>query len=52
MFLGTFKEQECPSSWEPKTPYHKRHDWAEAILGTNPDKQIHFGQVGFLALSL
>ena len=52
MFPGTFPGTKCPSSWESSTFFHKRHDWAEAILGTKPDKQILFGCLGFLVLPL
>ena len=49
---ATFPGTKCPSSWEPETSFHKRHDWAKAILGTKPDKQTLFGCLGFLVLPL
>ena len=39
------------SFWEPGMPC-KCHDWAEAVLGTNPDNQLAFGRLGPLALSI
>ena len=49
-FPGTFPGTKCPSSWEPRTSFHECHDWAEALLGTRPDKQILFGCLGFQVL--
>ena len=49
MWVGkTTPGTKCPSFWEPGAPYHKHRDWSDAILGTNPDKQI---LVGFWEIS-